>query len=941
LKKSLFTIAVFGAIPFSLLIVLPCFSAPLNNLPSALENINPDPNGEPWIVGGINRDEWEASIGPMPALAKQTQRAMAFAVPNKIDNTIFSSFRPVFTQKGGACAQASSIGYVYTYEINYVRGLASNTAENQYPYDFTYNFLNSGNGKIGSMPDVGLTIVKYLGVPNAKVYGGFGLGFFSQWVSGYPVYYNAMTNRLSEVFKINVSTTDGINQTKQWLYDHQNGANQGGCLVFAYDATGEQLFTISTNLPEAGKKIMPLFGNGGGHAVTIAGYNDSVRYDYNKDGKYTNTIDQNNDGKVDVKDWEIGAYLMVNSWGATFGSAGKVWVPYRMCADPEGMWSSIVYGMKTRSEQYFKPLLTYKVTLTHTQRQQICIKAGYANSATATIPVGTPKTFGKAFNYAGGAFPLQGINANPIEIGLDVSDFVPLLSSQEVAFFLRIDSKGGSGTISSFSLLDYTGGATPVELECAQKNVPIPIGTTTLKIVKTLKKILLTTPNGGEKIERDRTFAITWFDRLSENVKIELLKSNSPVFTIAGSAASSGVYNWQVPTDQAIGADYKIKITSLSDPNVTDQSDGDFSIQAKSTLELTSPNGGNYIEKGKTTVISWKSDVAGNLKIELYKDRMPDTSIATVAANSGSYTWTAPTSIPSDITYSVRLTSVDNPLVYDESDNNFAIVFPLVGIPYFQDFEGFAAKTGVFIDNWEQAVDDDFNWTVYSGQTPSKANTASGGGGTGPDGDHTSGTGKYVYMEASSPNNPAKRTTMLSPMFNTERSTNLQVSFWRHMYSRDSHMGSLYIDLFANGVWRDSVLYLTENKGDKWFQQTINVDNVFPEFSAPITRLQVRIRGVSGTAYDSDICIDDFRIICTALPIGQAGITPLLRPRLSRNGHFLYVRNIRGSLNIFGINGRRVLSAAINENAGLDITTLPAGAYVARAGAEMLKFIRE
>ena len=33
--------------------------------------------------------------------------------------------------------------------------------------------------------------------------------------------------------------------------------------------------------------------------MTIVGYNDSIRFDYNGDGKYTNDVDQNEDGIID------------------------------------------------------------------------------------------------------------------------------------------------------------------------------------------------------------------------------------------------------------------------------------------------------------------------------------------------------------------------------------------------------------------------------------------------------------------------------------------------------------------------------------------------------------------------------------------------------------------------------------------------------------------
>jgi hypothetical protein len=85
-------------------------------------------------------------------------------------------------------------------------------------------------------------------------------------------------------------------------------------------------------LPEGteheGEKVITLWGSSPNHAMTITGYNDSIRWDYNGDGQYTNNIDLNNDGVIDVKDWEIGGFKMCN----TYGGAYNGWMMYRTLA---------------------------------------------------------------------------------------------------------------------------------------------------------------------------------------------------------------------------------------------------------------------------------------------------------------------------------------------------------------------------------------------------------------------------------------------------------------------------------------------------------------------------------------------------------------------------------------------------------------------------------
>jgi hypothetical protein len=92
--------------------------------------------------------------------------------------------------------------------------------------------------------------------------------------------------------------------------------------------------------------------------------------------------------------------------------------------------------------------------------------------------------------------------------------------------------------------------------------------------------ITVISPNGGQSWVVGTKKAVTWsVAYLAGYVKIELLKSGSSVRTITSSvAASSGLYNWSIYTSQSAGRDYRIRITSTSNPAVSDASDGNFTI---------------------------------------------------------------------------------------------------------------------------------------------------------------------------------------------------------------------------------------------------------------------------------------------------------------------------------------------------------------------------
>ncbi|MBN1983908.1 MAG: hypothetical protein JW795_20415, partial [Chitinivibrionales bacterium] len=446
-----------------------------------LINVNPDPNGEPWIVGGL--PEWtpelQKKMEQIPVLDMSKRR---ISLPSSVDNSKKQFFRGVFNQGNfGSCAQSSSMGYTFTYEVNRLKNSDATTTNNQLPPLFTYNFLNDGRGANGSMITDGWDIVNTHGCPTIPEFGGTGISDDStKWMSGYAKYYGAMSLKVPKVYRIITNTPEGINSLKQWLYDHGNGA-QGAIVNFAAGAgtiqpNGGGIAKLASGTPQAGKSVVTKFATNMDHAMSIVGYDDSVRYDYNGDKKYANE-------GTDVTKWEIGAFIMLNTWGTSWADAGFAYLPYKVMADAMsngGIAGNYVYGCEAKID--YKALMTYKVTIKHTKRNDISIKAGVATDPNATQPEKTIQL--GAFNYQGGALKMGGKNgSDQLEAGLDVTPLLQYLNAPKNKFFLIVDTKeGGNGTIVSFSLLDYRGGSTPTETACSEQNVALKAGTNLLSI---------------------------------------------------------------------------------------------------------------------------------------------------------------------------------------------------------------------------------------------------------------------------------------------------------------------------------------------------------------------------------------------------------------------------------------------------------------------------
>jgi hypothetical protein len=318
------------------------------------------------------------------------------------------------------------------------------------------------------------------GQPSVADYGGVAEGGPSRWLSGYEKYYNGMFNRVEQVYQIHVGTPDGLLTLKNWLHNHLEGADVGGIACF-YSPSPWNTVLLPEGTPEGGKHVITQFSGTPGHASPITGWNDSIRFDYNYDGQYTNHIDINNDGIVDMRDWEIGGLLFTDSYlgGLNWADSGYCYMMYKTLADnvyEGGIWNHVVHVVQVKED--YVPLITLKIKLKHTARETIKVLAGIAPDTGSENPT---RTLGfPIFDYQGGFQYMQGgtnLEENKtIEFGLDITPLLGEINSGEPArFFLLVDEKDpdgfGTGEIVAFSVMDYNNGL--VEYAHPDKNIPL------------------------------------------------------------------------------------------------------------------------------------------------------------------------------------------------------------------------------------------------------------------------------------------------------------------------------------------------------------------------------------------------------------------------------------------------------------------------------------
>ncbi len=92
------------------------------------------------------------------------------------------------------------------------------------------------------------------------------------------------------------------------------------------------------------------------------------------------------------------------------------------------------------------------------------------------------------------------------------------------------------------------------------------------------------------------------------------------------------------------------------------------------TIIVGSPNGGEIIYRNSIYPIVWRANIFGNVRIDLLRGGAFHSNITLDAQNTGTFDWEVPSDLASARNYSLRITSLGNPVpATDLSDANFSV----------------------------------------------------------------------------------------------------------------------------------------------------------------------------------------------------------------------------------------------------------------------------
>ena len=187
--------------------------------------------------------------------------------------------------------------------------------------------------------------------------------------------------------------------------------------------------------------------------------------------------------------------------------------------------------------------------------------------------------------------------------------------------------------------------------------------------------LTLIQPNGGENfLANTPNNIIKWTGSgIGNAIKLEYSINGGTAWnTIISSFASiNNIYYWFAPN--VASSQCLIKISSVSNPALTDVSDAFFSINSSTpTLTVNTPNGGEYLNQGFWYNISWTRNNVPLVNLSYSEDNGATWNPLLTAVNANSYYWNVPAIASTQCLVKVEKSGTGAPVV-DQSNALFTI----------------------------------------------------------------------------------------------------------------------------------------------------------------------------------------------------------------------------------------------------------------------------
>lgn len=351
--------------------------------------------------------------------------------------------------------------------------------------------------------------------------------------------------------------------------------------------------------------------------------------------------------------------------------------------------------------------------------------------------------------------------------------------------------------------------------------------------------IKVTYPLGGESLIPGNTEIVHW-DAYGDtgNFTIEYSTNNGSNWSNIGTApGDERNISWNVPNINS--GDALVRVTRSTQ---SDMSDEVFNVFPVTSFSIQNNNATSVIMNWTAIPTATKYYIwrLGNKYMEII-DSSTTNQYVLGGLVGGENLWLSVSGNTSSI--KGERANAKN-FIFNPASSCNGCISSITNFPYLESFE--AGGIGLFCQN----SSDDTDFTNWTGSTPTT--------GSGPT--FASEGSRYLYIEASNPNNPAKTAILGSPCLDLASGiSSSQLKFDYHMLG--SGMGTLEIEVSTDGgqtydptpIWSK-----TGNQGLLWYTDSVDFS------SYQTNQVSFRFVGTTGVSARSDIAIDN--IVFTTIP---------------------------------------------------------------------------
>ncbi|MCF7674168.1 MAG: choice-of-anchor D domain-containing protein [Akkermansiaceae bacterium] len=172
------------------------------------------------------------------------------------------------------------------------------------------------------------------------------------------------------------------------------------------------------------------------------------------------------------------------------------------------------------------------------------------------------------------------------------------------------------------------------------------------------------------------TSAITAFGNQGTPFSYQIVASNAPTSYAATGLPAGLAIDTGSGLISGTPTGFGTSVVTLTATNASGSASASLTLTVTSgtpQIIVNSPNGGETLYTGAAHTVTWTTNVSDIVKIELYKGGAPYSVLAPSETNDGSYSWPVSSGLPLAADYTIRISSVPSPAVFDTSDANFEI----------------------------------------------------------------------------------------------------------------------------------------------------------------------------------------------------------------------------------------------------------------------------